>query len=65
MSRSFSLSMARLLAAWLLACLACIGFLAPAHADDDFLPPEQAFKFSAHMLDAHTIVVNYAIADGY
>ena len=60
MSRSFSL--VRLLAAWLLACLA---FVAPAHADDDFLPPEQAFKFSAHMLDAHTIVVNYAIADGY
>jgi len=38
---------------------------APARADDDFLPPEQAFKFSAHMLDAHTVVVNYAIADGY
>jgi thiol:disulfide interchange protein DsbD len=60
MSRSFSL--VRLLAAWLLACLA---FVSPAHADDDFLPPEQAFKFSAHMADAHTIVVNYAIADGY
>ncbi|KGF78429.1 protein-disulfide reductase [Massilia sp. JS1662] len=65
MSRSFPLSITRLLAAWLLACLACIGVLAPAHADDDFLPPEQAFKFSARMLDAHTIVVNYAIADGY
>jgi thioredoxin:protein disulfide reductase len=60
MSRSHSL--VRLLAAWLLACLA---FVSPAHADDDFLPPEQAFKFSAHMADAHTIVVNYAIADGY
>ena len=60
MSRSFSL--VRLLAAWLLACLA---FVSPAHADDDFLPPEQAFKFSAQMADAHTIVVNYAIADGY
>ncbi|MFJ1467518.1 protein-disulfide reductase DsbD [Massilia orientalis] len=62
MSRSFSLSITRLLAAWLLACLA---FVSPAHADDDFLPPEQAFKFSAQMADAHTIVVNYAIADGY
>ncbi|MFL6633157.1 MAG: protein-disulfide reductase DsbD domain-containing protein, partial [Massilia sp.] len=60
MSRSYSL--VRLLAAWLLACLA---FVSPARADDDFLPPEQAFKFSAHMADAHTIVVNYAIADGY
>ncbi|MFS2080440.1 protein-disulfide reductase DsbD [Telluria sp. Tellsp131] len=62
MSRSFSLSITRLLAAWLLACLA---FVSSAHADDDFLPPEQAFKFSAQMADAHTIVVNYAIADGY
>ena len=37
----------------------------PARADEDFLPPEQAFRFSARMLDAHTVVVNYAIADGY
>ena len=60
MFRSFSL--VRLLAALLLACLSCVPI---AHADEDFLPPEQAFRFSAHMLDAHTIVVNYAIADGY
>ena len=60
MFRSFSL--VRLLAALLLACLSCGPI---AHADEDFLPPEQAFRFSAHMLDAHTIVVNYAIADGY
>ncbi|MCS0580930.1 protein-disulfide reductase DsbD [Massilia pinisoli] len=56
------LTIVRLLAALLLACLA----IAPAaRADEDFLPPEQAFKFSAHMADAHTVVVNYAIADGY
>lgn len=65
MYRHFSSHGARLLGvlcALLLACLAC----APgARADDDFLPPEQAFKFSARMADAHTIVVNYAIADGY
>jgi len=60
MFRSFSL--VRLLAALLLACLSCAPI---ARADEDFLPPEQAFRFSAHMLDAHTIVVNYAIADGY
>ena len=36
-----------------------------AHADDDFLPPEQAFKFSAHMDGARTVVVDYAIANGY
>ncbi|NIA53460.1 protein-disulfide reductase DsbD [Massilia sp. TW-1] len=62
MSRFSLLAVVRLLAALLLACLA----IAPAaRADEDFLPPEQAFKFSAHMADAHTVVVNYAIADGY
>jgi thiol:disulfide interchange protein DsbD len=39
--------------------------LAPARADEDFLPPEQAFQFSARMLDPHTVQVSYAIADGY
>ncbi|WP_075794245.1 protein-disulfide reductase DsbD [Massilia putida] len=62
MFRSPFLSIVRLLAALLLACFA---FAPAAQADDDFLPPDQAFKFSAHMADAHTIVVNYAIADGY
>jgi thiol:disulfide interchange protein DsbD len=62
MSRFPILAIVRLLAALLLAGLA----IAPAaRADEDFLPPEQAFKFSAHMADAHTVVVNYAIADGY
>jgi thiol:disulfide interchange protein DsbD len=65
MSRSNFLSLPRLLliaGAFLLAALCAI---APAHADDDFLPPEQAFQLSARMQDAQTIVVNYAIADGY
>ena len=35
------------------------------HADEDFLAPEVAFKFSARMADAQTIAVTYAIADGY
>ncbi len=35
------------------------------HADEDFLAPEVAFKFSAYMADAQTIAVTYAIADGY
>jgi thiol:disulfide interchange protein DsbD len=62
MFRSFTSSIVRLLAALLLACFA---FVPAAQADDDFLPPDQAFKFSAHMADEHTIVVNYPIADGY
>mgnify|MGYP001964505887 FL=1 len=36
-----------------------------AHADDEFLMPEVAFKISARLDDAQTISVTYAIADGY
>jgi thiol:disulfide interchange protein DsbD len=36
-----------------------------AHAGDDYLMPEQAFKFSARMKDASTVEVRFAIADGY
>jgi thiol:disulfide interchange protein DsbD len=54
--------MLRLLSAFLIACTV---LLSPARADDDFLPPEQAFKFSARMLDPQTAEVSYAIADGY
>jgi thioredoxin:protein disulfide reductase len=40
-------------------------FAPAAHAADDFLDPEVAFKFSARMIDAKTAEVRYAIADGY
>lgn len=36
-----------------------------AHADEEFLAPEVAFKFSARMLDEQTVSVTYVIADGY
>jgi thiol:disulfide interchange protein DsbD len=36
-----------------------------ARAADDFLDPEEAFKFSARMVDPKTIEVRYKIADGY
>ncbi|MFC5549750.1 protein-disulfide reductase DsbD [Massilia aerilata] len=49
----------------LLSLFASLVLLAPVHAADDFLPPEQAFKLSARMLDPHTAEVSYAIADGY
>ncbi|KHK54190.1 thiol:disulfide interchange protein [Ralstonia sp. A12] len=38
---------------------------APAHAADDFLPPEQAFRFSATQVDGQTVEVKFGIADGY
>jgi thiol:disulfide interchange protein DsbD len=36
-----------------------------AYAEDDYLAPEVAFRFSARMVDAGTAEVTYAIADGY
>ena len=43
-----------------------IGLAAPtAHAEEEYLEPEAAFRFSSRMLDAKTIEVVYQIADGY
>ena len=36
-----------------------------AHADDVFLDPQAAFKVTASMVDAGTVEVRYAVADGY
>ena len=40
-------------------------FVMPAHAEDEFLPPEQAFRFSAKPHDAKSVEVAFAIAPGY
>ena len=45
--------------------LACLFHTGAARADDDFLDPAQAFRFSATMTDPHTIAVTFKIADGY
>lgn len=45
-----------------------VALFSPLHAAqgaDDFLPPEQAFAFSARMTDAATAEVRYRVADGY
>lgn len=47
----------------LAAVLCCCAVL--AHAEEDYLAPEVAFRFSARMLNAKTVEVKYAIADGY
>lgn len=44
--------------------LLCPMLPATAHAAE-YLTPEAAFKFSAGMIDARTLEINYAIADGY
>jgi len=53
--------------AWLFAALSLFAFLlaGPARADEEFLDPHVAFKFSARIVDGQTIAVSYAIADGY
>lgn len=54
---------------WIRSLVCCIGLLgvvvAPSHAEDVFLPPEKAFRVSAHLLDAKSIEVNFEIAEGY
>ena len=54
-----------------LLLLAAIGLFAlmllqsPAHAAEDYLAPDVAFKFSARMADEKTVEVTYRIAEGY
>jgi len=55
---------AAVFACGLLLLVACL-LPASGRADEDYLPPDAAFRFSAVMVDAHTIAVRYAIADGY
>ena len=49
----------------LLLLLACLFHAGAARADDDFLDPAQAFRFSAAMTDKQTVAVTFNIADGY
>ncbi|TFI22163.1 protein-disulfide reductase DsbD, partial [Herbaspirillum sp. 3C11] len=49
---------------WLAAMLTIS--LTPASASaEEYLAPEAAFRFSAVMVDAGTLQITYAIADGY
>lgn len=58
---------ARQIAAALLAALAWLCLAGTAHAatEDDFLPPEQAFRFAASQLDDNTVEVRFEVAPGY
>jgi thiol:disulfide interchange protein DsbD len=51
--------------AWLLLACTLLFGASPAHAADDYLEPDAAFKFSAAMRDPQTVAVTYEIADGY
>ncbi|MFM2398270.1 MAG: hypothetical protein RL341_427, partial [Pseudomonadota bacterium] len=47
------------------AVLLFLGAFSATHAADDFLEPEQAFKFSAKKLDDKTLEVAFDVAPGY
>jgi thioredoxin:protein disulfide reductase len=49
---------------FLIALLSLFAFAPFAHADDDFLPPDQAFTFSASEQPG-VVEVHFKIADGY
>lgn len=56
---------ARRMLQWLVLLVLVALLRVPAHAADDFLPPEQAFRFSATQVDGQTVEVRFGIADGY
>ena len=37
----------------------------PATGAEDFLPPEQAFRFEARALDARNVEIVFTVANGY
>ena len=53
--------------AWLFAALPLfvLLFAGAARADEEFLDPQVAFKFSAKVVEGKAIAVTYEIADGY
>ena len=57
--------MRKLLIPLLFLLLCALGSLSAAQGAEDFLPPEQAFAFSARMADPSTIEIRYRVADGY
>ena len=52
---------------WLLAAfsLLVLLFAGAARADEEFLDPQAAFKFSAKVVEGKAVAVTYEIADGY
>ncbi|PLT20295.1 MULTISPECIES: protein-disulfide reductase DsbD [Ralstonia] len=62
---SSSFLSARRMLQWLVLLVLVALLRVPAHAADDFLPPEQAFRFSATQVDGQTVEVRFGIADGY
>lgn len=60
---SFSNSMAKRI--FLICALFLFGLAQPSYAEEEYLEPTDAFKFSASQASANTIAVNFRIAKGY
>ncbi|CAG9171211.1 protein-disulfide reductase DsbD [Cupriavidus pinatubonensis] len=67
LARSYGAGWARHIAAVLAVMVAWLCLVPGAHAatEDDFLPPEQAFRFAARQIDPQTIEVRFDVASGY
>ncbi|TPQ34606.1 protein-disulfide reductase DsbD [Cupriavidus pinatubonensis] len=67
LARSYGAGWARHIAAVLAVMVAWLCLVTGAHAatEDDFLPPEQAFRFAARQIDPQTIEVRFDVASGY
>ena len=50
---------------WLKIVLILLTLATPSFADEEFLDPEDAFRFSARLRSADLLEVRYQIADGY
>jgi len=48
-----------------IAAVCCAAAVSAVGADPKLLPPEQAFRFSARLLDDRTVEVRFAVEDGY
>ncbi|MBA3598229.1 MAG: protein-disulfide reductase DsbD [Methylibium sp.] len=57
------MSLTSLLPRLVFALLLCAPGLAAAA--EDFLPPEEAFRFDARAIDARTVEIGFTVADGY
>ena len=58
-------SVTSLIAVLLLALIGLFAAMSAARAEEGYLDPEQAFAFSADMVDPNTVEVRFAIAPGY
>ncbi len=51
---------------WILFCLTVTNLVSPLlHAEEALLPPDEAYAFSARVLDAGTVEAGWQVADGY